>query len=101
MSTALTNRLSFKNVFSYALMRDEKGDEMHKSKGNAIWFDDAADEIGVDAMRWLFCSTNPDVEPQLRAEHHRRGPPPIHPAALELLRFFANYARLDGFDLAA
>ena len=37
---------AFRNVFSYALMRDEKGEEMHKSKGNAIWFDDAAEEIG-------------------------------------------------------
>ena len=25
-------------------MRDEKGEEMHKSKGNAIWFDEAADK---------------------------------------------------------
>ena len=42
-------------------MRDEKGEEMHKSKGNAIWFDEAAEEIGVDAMRWLFSRANPDA----------------------------------------
>ena len=42
-------------------MRDEKGEEMHKSKGNAIWFDDAAEEIGVDVMRWLFSRANPDA----------------------------------------
>src|SRR5215203_5843409 len=53
-STALVDSPPFLNVFSYALMRDEKGEEMHKSKGNAIWFDEAAEEIGVDAMRWLF-----------------------------------------------
>ncbi len=60
-STALVNRPPFLNVFSYALMRDEKGEEMHKSKGNAIWFDEAAEEIGVDAMRWLFSPANPDA----------------------------------------
>ena len=59
-STALVNRPPFLNVFSYALMRDEKGEEMHKSKGNAIWFDEAAEEIGVDAMRWLFSRANPE-----------------------------------------
>ena len=47
------------NVFSYALMRDEKGEEMHKSKGNAIWFDEAARRSGVDVMRWLFSRANP------------------------------------------
>jgi lysyl-tRNA synthetase class I len=49
-STALVDRPPFLNVFSYALMRDEKGEEMHKSKGNAIWFDDAAEEFGVDVI---------------------------------------------------
>ena len=27
-------------------MRDEHGEEMHKSKGNAIWFDEAAESDG-------------------------------------------------------
>src|SRR3989344_2687188 len=32
---------------------------MHKSKGNAIWFDDAAEKIGVDVMRWMYVKQNP------------------------------------------
>jgi isoleucyl-tRNA synthetase len=75
-STALTGRAPFRNVFTYALMRDEHGEEMHKSKGNAIWFDDAADEIGVDTMRWLFASVNPSVNlnfgPHVADEVRRR-----------------------------
>ena len=59
MSTVLENTEPFKTVFSYALMRDEKGEEMHKSKGNAIWFEDAADIMGVDCMRWLYMKHNP------------------------------------------
>ena len=31
---------------------------MHKSWGNAIWFDDAAEKMGVDTMRWLYASQN-------------------------------------------
>ena len=40
-------------------MRDDQGEEMHKSKGNAIWFEDAAERMGVDAMRWVFLRQNP------------------------------------------
>src|SRR3954469_3277364 len=49
----------FKTLFSYALLRDENGEEMHKSKGNAIWFEDAAEKMGVDAMRWMYLRTPP------------------------------------------
>ena len=38
---------------------DEKGEEMHKSKGNAIEFEEGADQMGVDAMRWMYSGTNP------------------------------------------
>ena len=66
---------------------------MHKSKGNAIWFDDAAEEIGVDVMRWLFATRQPERQPQLRLPHRRRGPPPLHPAALELLLVLRHLRR--------
>ena len=61
MSTVMTGRAPFKTLFAYALMRDEHGEEMHKSKGNAIWFDDAAEQIGADVMRWMFAATNPST----------------------------------------
>jgi isoleucyl-tRNA synthetase len=59
MSTVLENEPSFKTVLGFASVKDEKGEEMHKSKGNAIWFDEAADTIGVDTMRLLYCLQNP------------------------------------------
>jgi isoleucyl-tRNA synthetase len=97
-STALVNRPPFLNVFSYALMRDEKGEEMHKSKGNAIWFDEAAEEIGVDAMRWLFSRANPDANLNfgyhITDEVRRRFILPFWNS----YAFFATYASLDRFD---
>ncbi len=97
-STALENQAPFKTVFSYALMRDERGHEMHKSKGNAIWFDDAAEEYGVDVMRWLFCTVNPSANvnfgPHVCDEVRRRFIIPLWNS----YAFFATYARLDGFD---
>ncbi|MCK4940964.1 isoleucine--tRNA ligase, partial [candidate division WOR-3 bacterium] len=59
MSTVLENKPPFKVLHSYASMRDEHGEEMHKSKGNAIPSDDAADKVGVDVMRWMFAKHNP------------------------------------------
>ena len=97
-STALTGEAPFKTVFSYALMRDEKGEEMHKSKGNAIWFDDAAEEFGVDVMRWLFATVNPSANmnfgPNVCDEVRRRFILPLWNS----YSFFVTYARLDGFD---
>ena len=100
-STALTGRPPFRNVFTYALMRDEHGEEMHKSKGNAIWFDDAADEIGVDTMRWLFASVNPSVNlnfgPHVADEVRRRFILPLWNS----YSFFITYAKIDGWQPSA
>jgi isoleucyl-tRNA synthetase len=96
-STALTGRAPFRNVFTYALMRDEKGAEMHKSKGNAIWFDDAADQIGVDTMRWLFATVNPSTNLafgyNVTDEVRRRFILPLWNS----YSFFVTYARIDGW----
>ena len=97
-TSALTGEPAFKNVFSYALMRDDKGEEMHKSKGNAIWFDDAADQIGVDTMRWLFTTHTPSQN--LNFGYHstdevrRQFILPLWNS----YSFFVTYAKLDGFD---
>ena len=59
MSTVLKNVPPVRTIFGYASVRDEKGEEMHKSKGNAIWFDEAAEKIGVEVMRWMYVKQNP------------------------------------------
>jgi len=60
MSTALKKTNPFETVLGFASVRDEKGEEMHKSKGNAIEFNEGADKIGVDVMRWLYVTQNPE-----------------------------------------
>ena len=61
-SITLTGKAPFKALFGYETLKDEKGEEMHKSKGNAIWFDDAVEKIGVDPMRLLYCLQDPSQE---------------------------------------
>lgn len=100
-SVAVTGRAPFRNVYTYALMRDEKGEEMHKSKGNAIWFDDAAEEFGVDVMRWLFATVNPSVNlnfgPNIVNDVRRRFILPLWNS----YSFFVTYANLDGWTRPA
>ena len=61
-SVALTGKASFKSILGYETVKDEKGEEMHKSKGNAIWFDDAVEKIGADSMRLLYSLQDPSSE---------------------------------------
>jgi len=59
MSAVLENTNPVRTIFGYASVRDEKGEEMHKSKGNAIWFDQAVEKIGAEPMRWTYSRQNP------------------------------------------
>ena len=59
MSAVLEDTKPIKTIFGYALVKDEKGDEMHKSAGNAIWFDDAVYKVGADPVRWFYMRSNP------------------------------------------
>ena len=61
MSTTLKKISPYKSVFLYEKVYDEKGKPMHKSAGNAIWFDDAVEKMGADVMRWLYSFQNPSV----------------------------------------
>jgi isoleucyl-tRNA synthetase len=59
-STVLTNRPPFKNIFGYGTLLGGDGREMHKSWGNSIEFNEGADKIGADTMRWLFAGHKPE-----------------------------------------
>jgi len=69
MSAALENRPPYKALLGHEIVVDEQGEEMHKSKGNAIWFDEAAEKMGVDVMRWLYVTQNTSL--RLRFGYHQ------------------------------
>ena len=58
MSVTLTGKAPYRQVMIYEKAMDEHGKPMHKSHGNAIWFDEAAEKMGVDVMRWIYASQN-------------------------------------------
>ncbi|MCK9559833.1 MAG: isoleucine--tRNA ligase [Candidatus Marinimicrobia bacterium] len=97
MSTVLENREPFRTILGHALVKDEKGQDMHKSAGNAIWFDEAAEKMGVDVMRWLYADHNPFNNLNFGysvAQDFRK-----HLITLwNSYSFFATYAELDGYS---
>ncbi|HEY4753037.1 MAG TPA: class I tRNA ligase family protein, partial [Candidatus Limnocylindrales bacterium] len=60
MSTVLRREPPFKTIFGYATLFGEDGRPMHKSWGNSIEFDEAAERMGVDVMRWMFARARPE-----------------------------------------
>ncbi len=95
MAAVLDNSPPFLENFSYALLLAEDGRPMHKSWGNMIEFNEAADEMGVDVMRWLYCAHKP--ENNLLFGYHRADQ--VRRQFLiplwNVYKFFATYARLD------
>jgi len=97
MSTVMENTAPFKTILGHALVKDEKGNEMHKSWGNAIWFDEAAEKMGVDVMRWMFTAQNP--EHNLLFGYKIADETRKHIITLwNTYSFFVTYANLDQFD---
>jgi isoleucyl-tRNA synthetase len=128
MATMMDNSPPFKTLFGHRLVMNEEGKPMHKSDGTAIWFEEAAEQLGVDTMRWMYLAQNPATDLRFGTRH------PTHPVVLqtpdgpiektregvptcevvskpadEIRRqvliplwntyaFFVNYARLDDFD---
>jgi len=61
-SITLANKACFKAILGYESVKDEKGQEMHKSLGNVIWAKDALNKIGADPLRLAFCLHDPEKE---------------------------------------
>ena len=96
MSTVLENKPPFKVLLGHALVRDENGEDMHKSKGNAILAEDAAEKVGADVMRWMFVGQNPALN--LNFGYH--GGQEVTRKFLTLWNvysFFVTYAKIDGW----
>jgi isoleucyl-tRNA synthetase len=117
MSTVLENTAPFKELFGYALLMGEDGTPMHKSKGNLVVFDDAAERIGSDTMRWLYTNHIPEKNlnfPRIPSQEDveraaQTGLPVRLSEKWMLVRrtldkiwnvywFFVTYANIDQFD---
>ena len=98
MSTVLEKRNPYNTVLGYASMLGEDGRPMHKSWGNAIEFNEGADKIGVDVMRWIFVTQDPEQNIHFgfrKADETRRK---FHLILWNVYNFFVTYANLAKWD---
>ena len=97
MGVTLEGRAPYNAVMTYEKMNDENGDAMHKSTGNAIWFDEAVDKMGAEPMRWLFADQNLSLNLNFgygpASEVKRR-----FLTLWNTYRFLVQYANLDGIN---
>jgi isoleucyl-tRNA synthetase len=96
MSVTLTGRSPYRRVLTYERVNDETGRAMHKSWGNAIWFDEAVESMSADVMRWLYAGQAP-------AQNLNFGYGPANEVKRRFLTlwnsyaFLVRYARIDGW----
>jgi isoleucyl-tRNA synthetase len=97
MSVTLEDTAPYELVVTYEKVYDETGRPMHKSWGNAIWFDDAAEKIGADVMRWMYTGANTTQNMNFGyglADEIKRNLLTLW----NTYSFFVMYANLDGYD---
>jgi isoleucyl-tRNA synthetase len=97
MSTVLEDLPPFKTVLGFATLFAEDGRPMHKSWGNSIEFNEGAEKIGVDVMRWMYVRQNPAENLLFGykiADETRRK---FHLTLWNIYNFFVTYANLDGW----
>ncbi len=97
MATVVAGEPPFRQIFGYGTLLAEDGRPMHKSWGNAIEFNEAADKMGVDVMRWLYCNHKPENDLLFG---YNRGDEARRAFLLPLWNaysFFVTYANLDGW----
>jgi isoleucyl-tRNA synthetase len=100
MSTVLEKKNSFKLVLGYGSMVGEDGRPMHKSWGNMVDFTEGAEKIGVDVMRWMFATHNPEQNLPFgykKADETRRK---FHLMLWNIYNFFVTYAEVDKYQVS-
>ena len=98
MSTVLKKTNPFNTVLGYATVLAEDGRPMHKSWGNYIEFNEGADKIGVDVLRWMYAKQQPAdniLFGYKKADETRRQ---FHLIFWNVYNFFVTYANLDKFS---
>jgi len=99
MSTVMEGEPPFKRVLGYGTLLAEDGRPMHKSWGNSIEFNEGADKIGVDVMRWMYARQNPSENMLFgykKADEVRRQ---FYLMFWNVYKFFIDYANLDNPEI--
>lgn len=99
MSVVLTGKAPYKKIVTHQYVKDENGNEFHKSGGNSLDADKVANEVSADAIRYLYGSANTNNEMRfgynLCDEARRK-----IMAYWNIYTFLVTYAVIDNPDIA-
>jgi isoleucyl-tRNA synthetase len=95
MSTILEKRPPCGTIFGHGSVLAEDGRQMHKSWGNAIWFDDAIESMGADVMRWMYLSSKPESNMRFGLRYAEEVKRSFLLPLWNIYGFFVTYANLD------
>lgn len=98
MSTVLEDTNPFKTVLGFGTLLGEDGRPMHKSWGNAIEFNEGADKIGVDVMRWMYTRQDPADNMLFGYRHADEIRRQFYLILWNTYKFFVEYANLEKFN---
>ncbi len=98
MSTVLENKPPTRTVLGFATLLDAKGKPMHKSSGNMIEFNEAADRAGADVMRWLYARQAYDDNLLFGWEALDEVRRTLFIPLWNVYAFFVNYANIDKWE---
>ena len=98
-STLLFNKAPYKNVIVLGHVKDENGQKMSKSKGNAVDPFDALNKYGADAIRWYFyINSAPWLPNRFHGKAVVEGQRKFMSTLWNTYAFFVLYADIDNFD---
>lgn len=97
-SVTFENTAPYKMVVTHAEVRDEKGEAIHKTKKNGIPYQDAVDQMGVDAMRWLYCQQKPAANVNFGYNVADRVKREFFLILWNSYRFFTQHANMDNWQ---
>lgn len=95
MSTVLKSQKPAETVLGFATLLDSKGQPMHKSSGNMIEFNEAAEKAGADVMRWLYARQRYDDNLNFGYDSMYEVRRSFFIPLWNVYSFFVNYANID------
>ncbi len=99
VNTLVFGSTPYRHVVCLALVVDEHGAKMSKSKGNVMDPWEAFDRVGADALRWYFFSAgSPWSSRRVYDDGIREAAGRTLVTLWNVLSFFATYADLDGWE---